>query len=225
MKQLLSLALAMTAAFSSAQVVMNGRTVSKDVRVINGAPYVSLQDMARALGMTVVKKGGRYTLVTPSGAAMLHGSREGKMAEEIYTGDWTFKVFSYQTVGDYEQRFGEHITLRPEKPGDELIVVRCSLKNGHKKPETIHFSNDFATNSHSRLTDTEAHSYPVTAYDVHHTYYGWATEFLPGATIDFALVFEVPTGTHPKDLVYSIFRYDDRGNSAKTTDVRVHLVK
>ena len=44
-------------------LLFNGKTASDDVREIGGTPYVKLSDMAKALGMVVVKKSGGYELI------------------------------------------------------------------------------------------------------------------------------------------------------------------
>ncbi len=164
-------------------------------------------------------------LVAAGGANQIRGKREGRIGDHLFTGDWGFTVLSVKEHQSYIHRFGAQQTIEVERPGDKLVVVTCRLKNGHGKPENMNFTNQFGPNSHSSLTDADGHSFPVKDYDVHYTYYNWGAEALPGASIDFALVFETPADAHPQDLVYSIYRYEDRGNSSKTTDVRVHMSK
>ncbi|MBS1716812.1 MAG: hypothetical protein JSS72_03670 [Armatimonadetes bacterium] len=219
-----ALALIVSSAFSQT-ATMNGQVISSNVKFINGKPYVALEDIARSNGMRVVKKGNRYILVAAGGANEVKGRFTGKIGDDLFTGDWRFKVLSVQEAGQYNHVFGDAERVEPKGPGNKLVIVRCQLRNGHRVPEDMHFTNSFASNSHSALTDTDSHTYPIYDYDVHYTHYKWAAEVLPGATIDFALVFEVPGSAKPRDLVYSIFRYDDRGDSKKTTDVRIALHK
>ena len=57
------LALALSAAPALAEtLVLNGKTVSTDVRTLDGDAYVKLSDVAKALGMVLVKGPGVYEI-------------------------------------------------------------------------------------------------------------------------------------------------------------------
>src|SRR5437660_4786673 len=75
-----------------ARLQISGHTTAADVRMIGGKPYVSLSDMARALGMTVVKKPGGYALIAAGGANEVAARARGKIGDELFTGDWRFRV-------------------------------------------------------------------------------------------------------------------------------------
>jgi hypothetical protein len=47
---------------SGTRVEMDGATLFADVREMNGRPYVALSDVAKSMGMKVVRSGNRYTL-------------------------------------------------------------------------------------------------------------------------------------------------------------------
>jgi len=44
-------------------LIMNGRSASRDVRMIGGKPYVPLADVARALGQQLVSRSGGYEII------------------------------------------------------------------------------------------------------------------------------------------------------------------
>ena len=81
----------------------------------------------------------------------------------------------------------------------------------------------FGTGIHTALTDTGGHSFDVLAYDAHHDYFDYAATVLPGAAVDFSIIFSIPADAKPESLVFTISRYEDRGEPSKHTDVRVKL--
>jgi hypothetical protein len=226
--QPLIIAVTLNVAFSNGclaqnTVTINGKTASTDVRMIGGKPYVSLNDMARAMGMTLVRKAGGYQIVASGGATETRGRYKGKIGDDIFTGDWRFSVRDVKEFDHYTSRFGNKYDTTPKGPGDKLIVVTCRLKNGHQVKENMYFSNAFSKADNANLADTSEHGYEPIAIDVKYTYYNYGAHILPGAATDFALVFSVPKEAKPNDLIYRIFRYDDAGDSKKHTTVRVSL--
>jgi hypothetical protein len=67
------------------RVTVEGRFASSDVIVRNGKAYAPLGDIAKAMGMTVVKTSSGYDLVKPGGANMVQGVR-GKVGDELFNG-------------------------------------------------------------------------------------------------------------------------------------------
>ena len=63
-------------------VLMNGKAMSQDVRIIGGKPYAPLGDVARALGMTLVRKPTAYQIVAAGGAGETRGRYTGKIRSE-----------------------------------------------------------------------------------------------------------------------------------------------
>ena len=47
-------------------LTMNGQVVSTDLRTLGGGPYVRLGDIAKALGMVIVKRPGGYEFRRPA---------------------------------------------------------------------------------------------------------------------------------------------------------------
>ena len=55
-------------------LTVNGKTTSVDVRMVGGSAYVKLADVARALDMSVMKRGaGQYELSKTGGANQVNG--------------------------------------------------------------------------------------------------------------------------------------------------------
>ena len=218
------LAQAASGAGKGEQVWINGRVMTADVRSIGGKAYVPLEDVARALGVTVSRKAGGYALVAAGGANQLTGKARGKLGDDIFTGQWRFMVRSVSSDQQYASRYlANKETWKPKSGADKLVIVTCRLKNGRTEKELVHMTSAFATGWHTALTDEQGHSYEPMSWDAHYDYYNWACYVLPGAAVDFALVFSVPADAKPNGLVFTISRYDDRGDPKKHTDVRVSL--
>ncbi len=206
------------------RAVLNGRTISAGVKTIGGRPYVPLSDVARALGMNVVRKGDAYVLIATGGANQIAGRNTGRLGDELFTGQWRFKVTGVHTTTKYVSRFRAGQTFwTPASEADKLVIVDCRIKNRRPQKELVYLDTRFGEGIHTALADTGGHSYEPLAYDAHHDYFDYAQSVLPGAAIDFALVFSVPKATVPQSLVFTLSRYDDRGDPRKHTDVRVAL--
>jgi len=205
------------------RLIVNGNVASTSVRMIGGSPYVKLADVARALDMQVVPRAGGYEMVPAGGAGQLQGKGSGKIGDTIFTGQFRFMVKGVRTVDSYTEQYSQDRNqISPKGPGDTLMVVDCRLKNGTTSKQEVVLSNsDWGENT--ALTDDQEHSYAPVDVDGHYDegapHGAW---ILPGAAYDFAVVFSVPKGTNPKDLVYTIVKYSERGNN-KGTDVRVSL--
>jgi hypothetical protein len=216
-------------------LIVNGSVASHDIRMIGGRPYAPLADIARAYDQTLVKKPGGYELTPAGGAGQIGDQHSGKIGDELFTGEFRFKVLQVREVSQYTTHYSQdQQTVTPAGANDTLFVVDCRIKNGTKqRQELVSSTNDLFGNPNTALADDQEHSYrPLSlssgafnGYDVHADETApTGTYLLPGAAIDFALVFSVPKGTHPKDLVYSILKYGDRSEAKqKAVDVRVSL--
>jgi hypothetical protein len=207
---------------AATKLVINGSVASTDVRSINGRLYAPIGDIAKALGMDVVKRGGQVELTRSGGAGQIANKNTGKLGEEIFTGKYRFKVISMQQTDSYTDRFGQDKKTTDAGPNETLLVLTCRVKNGTQQKDELCFtSGDWGANT--ALADMDEHSYQAARFDVHRDEdFPPGAYFLPGAAIDFAIVFKVPKETKPKDLVYSIVRYIERADK-KSTDVRVSL--
>jgi hypothetical protein len=203
------------AAGASQKASLDGVTISTDIRMIDGRPYIPLADAAKAMDLSVVKKGDTYGLVRAGGANQLAGIT-GKLAADIPSRDWTFRVISAEQVSDYTRLHGaDRQSLAVQQAGDVLIVVQCRLVNRTNTTQEVSFDTYSAGNT--AITDDLRHGFVPVAYDSRSPYS--ATKMLPGAAHEFALVFSVPSGTTVKDLIYTVGVSDQD----KPTNFRVSL--
>jgi hypothetical protein len=210
-------------------LILNGQVASRDVRVIGGRPYVPLADIARALGQNVVPTPGGYEITAAGGANQVEGMR-GKIGDVLFDGKWRFQVLDVKEMDSYAMKnratndygiynstaeFSDGV-FRP-KAGNSLIVIRCRLKNGVKQNQALWRPN---SDTHTALTDDQGLSYPPIAYDIPEGRPFEGKELLPGAAMDFAVLFTVPQGTRLKDLVFTLRTISNKGH-----DVRVSLTE
>jgi hypothetical protein len=209
-------------------LILNGQVASRDVRLINGRPYVPLADVARALKQTVVTRAGGYE-ITAAGAANPTQGLTGNAGETPSDVRWRFQVLSvseldsytpsnkvtpdyaaYRNVAEYTQ--GE---FRP-KEGNKLVAIRCRVKNGlRNESQSLWWAR---SDSRTAITDRQGESYPPIAIDAPAETPFQSKPLLPGAGIDLTLLFSVPDAAEPKDLVFTLRTISDRG-----MDVRVSL--
>jgi hypothetical protein len=215
-------------------LVVNGKSAPADVRTIGGSAYVKLADIAKALGMIVTKRSdGKYELTRAGGANQLEGVTRGKVGDVLFDGRWRFQVQSVATPTSYTMKtagelYDNHDLSTFDRPnrlvkstrGNSLVVLQCRATNGVNANRTLWtaISDD---RIHTALTDTDGSSYPPIAYD----FDGGPTQsksLVPGAALNFAVLFSVPEGTHIKDLIFSL--KNNQGDE-KANDVRVTLVE
>jgi hypothetical protein len=226
-----ALALSLAACASAApKLTMNGKVASTKVRTINGAGYVSIADMAKALGMVVVKKGDGYEIKKPGGTYQVQ-DLTGKMGDVLFDGKWRFQVLSVETPESFKMRTEsspydhysvstydtETRTFRP-KESYKLIVIKVRITNAQKVPQTMWTAISDKT-MRTALTDSDGQSYPPLDYD----YEGGPTvtkPLLPGASMTFPIIFGVREETVLKDLVYTL---KNNESFAKGNDARVSL--
>jgi hypothetical protein len=216
------------AARDSAKLILNGKVASADVQTVNGSAYVRLSDVAKALGMVVVKRSDGYELTKAGGANQVEGLN-GKVGDTLFDGRWRFTVLGVETADAYAlKRTGEPYaynqpvdfnsatrTLTP-KPGNRLIIVRCRISNGQKSTQTLWLAQ---RDTHTALADDQGESYPPAAHDVDGAPIQ-TKPLLPGAKLEFPVVFVVPQGKKVEDL---IFTHNNNDSSQKGNDVRVAL--
>ncbi len=199
----LTLGLVAVAAVGSAlliqQVRIDGKVTTTDVLTRNGKTYVPLADVAKSLGMTVVKTPSGWDLVKAGGANMVQGLR-GKIGEELFNGKYRFTVVKVTRTSSYKPEFAKlGFDLTPASAENEIVAIHCRLKNGTKEAVTF----DITMGKNTALTDEKEQSYAA--------YNGGSVDMvsraprvIPGAAADFALTFEVPKTAELKDLVFSV---------------------
>lgn len=190
---------AVGSAFWAQQVRIDGKVATTDVITRNGKTYVPLADVAKSLGMTVVKTPTGWDLVKPGGANMVQGVK-GKIGEELFNGKYRFQVVKVTRGSSYTPQFAKlGFDLTPASADNEIVAIHCRLKNGTKEAVTF----DILMGKNTALTDEKEQSYAA--------YNGGSVDMvaraprvIPGAAADFALTFEVPKDAALKDLVFSV---------------------
>ncbi len=213
-------------------LTLNGQVVSGGVRLLGGSPYVKLSDIAKALGMIVVKRPGGYELQKPGGANQVQGVLQGKVGDLLFDGQWRFRVVSVQTPDTYTTktpgidlrgissiRYDENTRLLRAAPGNKLVVVQCRMSNGQKTPQTFWLGHNDVKNA---LTDAQGESYSPLGYDLEGAP-SQSKSLLPGAGVSFPIFFSVPEETQIQDLIFTLRNNDFSSGHAKVSDVRVSL--
>jgi len=189
-------------------LIINGQVASKALLTINGRAYVPVSDVAKALNLTVVNNGNSIELVPAGGANEVKGLR-GKLGDQFQTTMWRFTPVSLNEMDTYTTKFnGDMETINPRSKGETLFVMNCRIKNGQNEVREMVFTQRKCGNT--ALADTQEHSYAPMAYDAHNETgpYG-GPKMLPGSAAEFAVIFSVPKGTQPKDILFAIISDKD----------------
>lgn len=220
-------ATAIAAGETGVRLMIQGKTVSNDVRVINGQAYVPLADMARAMNGTAEKSGSAYSIqIGGGGNATAGGANEvkgtsGTLGQMLFVGKWRFEAVSVSRAASYDSQYlPNHQTFAPTGDSEELVIVQCLLKNAQKSAHKAVLSTIHPHNI--ALTDDQGQSYAPLAFDKHVESTDEGPSMLPGSQTTFATIFSVPKGTKLKDLVFSLQNaYEDYPDGG--TDVRISL--
>jgi hypothetical protein len=217
------------AAQKNLKLYLDGKLISSDIKIIDGKTYVSVKDIAKALDKTVVTKSDGYDIVKEGGTYQIDGVTQGKVGDELFTGKWKFQVIGFEDIGtEYTEKYyqsGRKIT--PQGKNDTLLVIHCKIKNGLKKTQSPILTERIPGNT--ALADENGQSYQPLDYDARQaedktqSYEG--ASLLPGAGMEFNLIFSVPKDTKPKSLIFTLMAYPDDVGSKKLTDVRVEFNK
>lgn len=206
-------------------LIIAGQVATSDLKVINGRTYVPLADVARALNMTLVDKRTSIEMIPAGGANEVNGLR-GKLGDQIFTGKWRFTPVSLDQRDSYTTKYDvSRETINPRNNGETLFILSCRIKNGQKETMEMVFTQRKC--GHTALTDDQEHSYAPIAYDAHNETgpYG-GPKMLPGSASEFAIIFSVPIGTNPKDILFTIISGKDLGEEKPDklgTDLRVSV--
>lgn len=102
------------------------------------------------------------------------------------------------------------------KPSYAFIAVKCHVRNGSKITDDLDCAPG---NPHTAITDDQGNSFPPFAYDMYMSN-AWITkDLLPGSGEDLTVLFAVPPGFKPKDLVFTLSGWHDSHNK----DLRISL--
>ncbi len=214
----------------SDRLIYNGKSTPIETRSIGGNTYVKLADVARALDLTVVNRGGGQFELAKAGGANQVAGLTGKIGDTIFDGSWRFTVLSVQTADSYTmktdgQPYGADApyqwvqasqTLRPTA-GHTLLILNCKVSNGMPDRHTL-WTAPSDERIRTALADNQGSSYPPVAYD----FQGGPIQtqnLLPGAQLTFPVIFSVPTDAQIDDLVFTL-----RTNGMdKKSDVRITI--
>ncbi len=209
-------------------LVVNGKSTPVDVRPISGSAYVKFSDVAKALGMVLVKRGGHYELTKAGGTDQVRALTQGKIGDVLFDGYWRFQVKSIAMTDAYTvQKEGQRLSYDRRDnivhagPGKTLVLLNCRITNGQKSVQTFWFAPVSGRNINNALTDTEGESYPPDGYDLDGSI-AQTKPLLPGAKTDIVIVFSVPEGLQRKDLKDLVFTLQNN-DSRPGNDVRVTL--
>jgi hypothetical protein len=216
------------AAIAGKQLTINGAVASKDVRVIDGKAFVPVADVAKAFDMTINSTASGFELIKKGGAGQIANDHVGKIGDEVFTGKWRFQVLEVRTAASYSKKHSGNSYGKDFEagPNDQLVIADCRIKNGTQKKDELVLENWDGMNT--ALTDDREQSYPPKAYDVREAEHSpVGATFLPGAAIEFSIVFVVPKDAKPSSLIFTAMRYDDRApfdqKKRPPTDIRIKL--
>ncbi len=218
-------------------VYINGTKASDRVRTISGVAYVPLADVAKAYGGQVTKRPDGDWEIGAAGGAYQVGKYQGKIGQEVFTGQYRVSVIKVEEVTSYTTKYKRYpATLTLENPGNKMIVVSCRVKNGLPTKQSLLVSVGGSYGSpNTALTTTDEQSFPPMPWhgdagtggvDVFEDLTAPAgINILPGAARNINLVFAIPKDTQPKDLIFCVTPYGEysKGDKKKFTDVRISL--
>lgn len=194
-------------ALQGSNLYINGALASKGVIERNGVTYVPVKDFAAALKLSVQKTARGYELVDAGGANQVEGLT-GKIGDVLWNGFARFTVLKVTRAKSYTYEFSPNKTeVRPSGPGKDLVVVQVRIKNGLKSTVLCSLRGGADT----ALADTGGHSYEPWGIDAESN----GPNLLPGAAVDFVLVFDVPESAQAKDLVYQLTFYSSTPGADK----------
>ncbi len=201
---------AVVLAFQTTRLFINGKAASNSVIERNGTAYVPLKDVASALGGKLQKTARGYEISEAGGANMIEGI-SGKVGDQLFNGVARFQVVKVIRGKNYVNQFsGDKQEITPFPVEKDLVVVVCRIKNGTKESQTANLPSGPET----ALTDTSERSYgPRTGLSIDCPSRG--QQLLPGAAVDFALTFDIPTDAVLKDLVYQVQFFGTPGAEKK----------
>ncbi len=154
------------------------------------------------------------------------GTTRGKVGAELTDGRWRFQLLDFKQARSYTMKRTtetdyamyhtaaefDNNTLAP-KSGNTLLVFDCRIVNDLKQKQALlHYDNNTAV-----LSDL-GESHPPIAVDIR----GGGIQsdpLLPGSKLEFSVIFAVPQGTKPKELIFTLKNIDDK----EGTDVHVLL--
>jgi hypothetical protein len=201
----------------SSNLYIGGSLASSGVFMHNGVACVPIRDVATALKLTV-QKSGRGLELTDAGGANQASGIAGKIGETLWNGYTRFEVVKLIRGKAYTNQFsGDNQKITPNVDADDLVVLVCRIKNGLKNGITVEYPG-----GETALTDTDGHSYPP-RLGMSADIASRGVDLLPGAAMDFALTFDVPSSCEIGDVVYQESLAGSGTNGSEKKKFRVSL--
>lgn len=209
-------------------VSVDGRRVSSNVLEVNGLVYVPLSDMAAALNRTVVKSGDDYDLQPVRGGKpikpeiILNPKPTGKtgltgaVGETLNSSQASVTVLQVVRGESYVSALtGKTFDAKPDT---EAVAVVCRFKNCLKK--TRRYDLGRFKPGETALVLADGKRLAPGDWDRKD-----AIATVPAlASVDFAVIFYVPTGTTAQEFVYQV-RPNDFDSTMREDVFRVQLKK
>jgi hypothetical protein len=139
------------------------------------------------------------------------------------TARWKLQVLNVQEADEYaEQYYQEKRVIQPKNKGDKLILLPCRLTNKLEKIQTPILTERLAGST--MLSVGANGAFPPLDFDACQAINKWqgydAASVAPGGSLDFVLVFEVPSGSQADMLIFTFMNYpEDVGSEGKTVKI------
>lgn len=212
----------------SQALFMYGRQVSQDIRVIDGKAYVPVDDVARALAFDVRSTPQGLELFVPGGAEGMNIAHTGRLGDDIFTGEWRVQITAVEEMTAFSYQFHSGPPRRQFilPAGQKFIVVTGRIANGTNERVEVLFDTRADRYGNTALTTPTGEATSPLDFDVllSSVAGAWGADALPGAAINFRIVFQVPQDFEYRDLIFSIARTRDVMRvSEAATNVRIRL--
>lgn len=179
-----------------------------------------MADVAKALGQSVVRVSGGYEIRVAGGVNQLAGQFQGKVGDQILTRLFRVQIQKVERATSYTMQFDKNSTaIQPRNADEELVIITASLRNA-KQSGVVAPSLGINNSGNTALTVADGRSFPPIAYDSPSgANVGGGFTLLPGAAINFVVIFSVSKGADITALMLRVGEYGDTGSK----DVRVSL--
>jgi hypothetical protein len=227
---MLLLCTAMALAQTGIKLILNGKTASTRVKMIEGEAWVPVKDVAGALGQSVQKITGGFQIGEAGGANAVSGLM-GKTGDTLFDGSWRFTLTGIKEATEYTDRYTVNRPVTRKAPaGKKLILADIVVKNGMTIKNYLNLR--ITPENLTSLADADGRSFPVVSYDLRTGSgqpfggggnWDYTEELLPGAKADIVAIFTVPEDYKPNDLVFTLAYPPKQFAQMKRTTLRVKL--
>lgn len=178
----------------------------------------TLTQRIAVLGLALAFCAGLALAVEPASTKL-----QGKLGDELSTGQWQLQVISVEKSATYVSQFlEERTTITPDAEGEELVAIKCRITNDGKESQMPMLSHIHP--HHTALTDAQGKSFLPLAFDKQGGHTDEGVRLEPGAATSFTVLFSVPKDSVPAGLTFSLqIAFEDYPNGG--TDVHVELGK